>query len=69
MTTIIVYDHETGETTVRDMTDVEEANLLVVRAEAVALAEESAAKVIAREALLNRLGITAEEAQLLLGGM
>jgi hypothetical protein len=32
-------------------------------------ADALAAKAAAREALLNRLGITADEAQLLLGGM
>lgn len=69
MTTITIYDHETGETIVRDMTDAEEANLSVVRAEAVELAEASAAKAVAREALLVRLGITEAEAQLLLGGI
>lgn len=68
MTTITVYDYETGETIVRDMTDVEEANLLVVQTEAQAEIDAAAAKAAAREALLVRLGITAEEAQLLLGG-
>ena len=69
MTTITVYDYETGETIVRDMTDIEEANLLVVQTEAQAQIEAAAAKAAAREALLARLGITAEEAQLLLGGI
>ena len=50
------------------MTDVEEANLLVVQTEAQAQIEAAAAKAAAREALLARLGITVEEAQLLLGG-
>lgn len=68
MTTISIYDHETGVTIVRDMTDVEEANLLVVQTEAQAQIEAAAAKATAREALLARLGITVEEAQLLLGG-
>jgi hypothetical protein len=69
MTTISIYDHKTGETIVRDMTDVEEANLLVVQTEAQAEIDAAAAKAAAREALLTRLGITAEEAQLLLGGI
>ena len=69
MTTITVYDYETGETIVRDMTDIEEANLLVVQTEAQAEIDAAAAKAAAREALLVRLGITAEEAQLLLGGI
>ena len=68
MTTISIYDHETGSTIVRDMTDVEEANLLVVRTEAQAQIEATAAKEAARQAVLDRLGITVEEAQLLLGG-
>jgi hypothetical protein len=68
MTTISIYDHETGVTIVRDMTDVEEANLLVVQTEAQAQIEAAAAKAAAREALLARLGITVEEAHLLLGG-
>ena len=33
------------------------------------IADEATAKATAREALLTRLGITAEEAQLLLGGI
>jgi hypothetical protein len=69
VTTITVYDYETGETIVRDMTDIEEANLLVVQTEAQAEIDAAAAKAAAREALLVRLGITAEEAQLLLGGI
>ena len=38
-------------------------------AEAEAQAEAKAVKAAAREALLDKLGITAEEAQLLLGGI
>ena len=38
-------------------------------AEAQVQADAKAARVVAREALLDRLGITADEAQLLLGGM
>lgn len=74
MTTISIYDHSTGETTVRDLTEQELAELaLVAEAEAARLAEEAliaeeAALEIAtaKEALLERLGITAEEAALLL---
>lgn len=54
---------------VRDAT-VEETAVIDARvAEAEAQATALAAKVVAREALLTKLGITAEEAQLLLGGM
>ena len=38
-------------------------------AKAKAEADALAAKAVAREALLDKLGITAEEAQLLLGGL
>ncbi len=41
----------------------------IMQDEVNALAEAKAAKAAAREALLTRLGITAEEAQLLLGGI
>ena len=54
---------------VRDATDEEAAAIDAQQAEVVAQAVAAAAKVTARAALLNRLGITAEEAQLLLGGM
>jgi hypothetical protein len=48
--------------------NAEEAALIEAQqAEAEVQAEAQAAKVSAREALLTRLGITADEAQLLLG--
>ena len=71
MATISIYDHATGETTVRDMTDAELAEL-AYQAELAAekKAEEqaiAAEKAEAKAALLERLGITVEEAALLLG--
>jgi hypothetical protein len=55
----------------RDMTEAEqeahEAWAVIAQAEAEAHAEAHAAKQVAREALLTKLGITAAEAQLLLG--
>ena len=54
---------------VRDATDEETAAIDAQQAEVVAQAVAAAAKVTARAALLNRLGITEAEAQLLLGGM
>jgi hypothetical protein len=59
---------QTGETTVRDYTDEEMA---IVAAEEALDAErqaKAAAKAIEKAALLAKLGITAEEAALLLGG-
>jgi hypothetical protein len=64
------YDHESGLETVREMTDAEQAirNAEVAAAEATMAAEEAA--IIKAEAdkaaLLAKLGITADEAKLLL---
>ncbi len=52
---------------VRDATADEIAKIELQRSEAQAQAEAELTKASAREALLDRLGITAEEAQLLLG--
>jgi hypothetical protein len=57
----------TGEVVDRIMTDAEHTEWQAQQSEAEAQAEAQAAKQVAREALLERLGITAEEAQLLLG--
>lgn len=54
---------------VRDMTEAELAQVEADTAEAQAQAESKAARTAAREALLTKLGITADEAQLLLGGL
>ena len=54
---------------VRDMTEAELAQVAADAAEVKAQATALASKAVAREALLTKLGITAEEAQLLLGGM
>lgn len=55
----------------RDMTPAEQAAYLAwaetAQAEAEAQAAALAAKAVARQALLEKLGITEEEAQLLLG--
>lgn len=53
---------------VRDATPEEIAVIEMHQAEAIAKAEAKAAKATARQAVLDRLGITAEEAQLILGG-
>ena len=71
MTTISIYDHATGETIVRDMTEEEIADLAIqAQFEADAKAEEeriASERAVAKSALLERLGITDEEASLLLG--
>jgi len=60
----------TGETTVteRDETAAEQAARETREAEFAVQQAEAEAKATARQAILDRLGLTAEEAQLLLGG-
>ena len=69
MTDVMELDAITGDVVVRDMTAGEAAQRTKDLAKHVALAEAKAARATAREALLTKLGITADEAQLLLGGM
>jgi hypothetical protein len=63
-----IIDLQTGEETIREFTENEIAEIEVAVAKAQAKAEAEAAKAHERAALLERLGITAEEAALLLGG-
>jgi hypothetical protein len=63
MTTPIIFDGNEH----REMNKAEYAQYKLDQAEAKVQAEAQAAKQVAREALLIRLGITAAEAQLLLG--
>jgi hypothetical protein len=60
----------TGETTFteRDETAQEQTAREAAEAEAVTRQAETTARAAQRQALLTRLGITEEEAQLLLGG-
>lgn len=68
MTTQIgIYNHATRMNTVRDMTEQELADHKIALAESKRTEKLFADMAIARQALLDRLGITAEEAQLLLG--
>ena len=63
-----IHNTETDEVIDREMNDEEFAQWEADKAaEAVRLAEEQA-KAAQKQALLDRLGITQEEAQLLLGG-
>jgi hypothetical protein len=57
----------TGETTERDQTDAELAQVEADKAEAKAQAKAQTERVKAKQAVLDRLGITADEAALLLG--
>jgi hypothetical protein len=66
----IITEHNstTGEYIQREMTDYEWEQTQIVEARDAAKAAEETDKAAAKQALLDKLGITAEEAQLLLGG-
>jgi len=66
--TIIIHNSQTDEIISREMNDAEYAVHLERVAEYEARQAELAAKAQARQALLDRLGITEDEARLLLGG-
>jgi hypothetical protein len=66
MTTIKIHNVETGEIDERDMNKSELDALKKQVALDEAIAAEREAKLTAKEALLSKLGITADEAALLL---
>ena len=63
-----IHDLETDEVIDREMNDTEFAQYEADKAANAIAQAEAEAKATAKAALLTRLGITAEEAQLLLGG-
>ena len=67
-----IYDHNIGEQIVRDMTAEEQAQrdaeVAAWLAAKQAKAQAAAEAVTKRQALLDKLGITEDEARLLLGG-
>jgi hypothetical protein len=65
---IKIVNAETGEEIVRDMNAEEIAQYEADQAEFAAREQAKAEQAIAKAALLAKLGITADEAQLLLGG-
>jgi ribosomal protein S11 len=65
---IRIHDISTNTITDREMTDEEFAQYEADQAAQAAQVAAEAAKAEQKSALLERLGITAEEAQLLLGG-
>jgi hypothetical protein len=64
--TIRIHNTETGEVLDREMTDVEFAKYQADEIEALQLKAEAEAKATQRQAILDRLGLTSEEARLLL---
>lgn len=65
---IRIHNTETDEVIDREMNDVEFAQYQIDQAEFVAKEQAIAEQAADREALLAKLGITADEAALLLGG-
>ena len=63
-----IHNTETDEIIDREMTDAEFAEYEAKQAAQAAAQAEAEAQATARQAILDRLGLTAEEAQLLLGG-
>jgi hypothetical protein len=66
--TVRIHDLSTDEVIDREMNDAEFAQYEADQAAQAVKAAAEAAKAAEKAALLERLGITAEEAQLLLGG-
>ena len=66
MNEITIYDCATGETITREMTDAELSNLENVQTGASQEKTVAEAKAQSKAALLTQLGITAEQAKLLL---
>jgi hypothetical protein len=65
---IRIHNVETNEIIDREMNDAEFAQYKIDQAAQIATKAEAEAKATAKAALLTRLGITADEAKLLLGG-
>jgi hypothetical protein len=65
---IRIHNTETDEIIDREMTDAEFAQYQIDQEEHQAAKAEAEAKATQRQALLARLGITEEEARILLGG-
>ena len=66
--TKLIINCKTGETIKRELNAEELAQATIDEAKQTAKQAEAEAKATARQALLSKLGITQEEAQLLLGG-
>jgi hypothetical protein len=64
---IKIVDCTTGEEVVRDATTAEIKNIQAKEAQALIEKEQIQAEDNQRQAILNRLGLTADEAKLLLG--
>lgn len=66
--TVRIHNIETNEIIDREMNDAEYVVYQADQADAAARQTEAETKAAEKQALLDRLGITADEAKLLLGG-
>jgi hypothetical protein len=66
--TIRIHNIETNEIVDRRMNDIEYAQYQTDQAATAAALIEMQTKTVARQAVLARLGLTEEEAQLIIGG-
>lgn len=64
---IRIHNTETNEVIDREMNDIELAQYEADKANAIAEKAEAEAKETQRQAILDRLGLTADEAKLILG--
>ena len=64
--TKLIVNCETGETVIRELNKAEKDQQKIDEIEVAAIEAEAEAKATAKAALLSKLGITAEEARLLL---
>lgn len=67
MTKITEYDATTKTETSRDLTNAELTQLKIDKAEAEAQEQNKTARQVARQAVLDKLGLTQDEAQALFG--
>ena len=67
-TTVQIIDCETGTEIIREMTSDEIAQYELDKASSIARAQEKLDQAATKTALLAKLGITEDEAKLLLGG-
>ena len=65
--TITAHNTETGEVVVRDLTKSEIDQVKIDKAEEASLKAAGEAKAIAKAAILERLGLTADELKTILG--
>lgn len=63
----LIVNCETGEEIVRELNKAEKDQQKIDEVEVLAIKAEAEAKATERQAILDRLGLTADEAKLLLG--